>query len=190
MAEQELTRAKRVKRFLLSSVIVTVAMFGFGYALVPIYSVFCKATGINGKTDGKVSSLSEEVDSNRTLKVEFLATTNKDLAWEFKPLVRTIELHPGENKRLAFYAKNNTGKRMRVQAIPSVTPGQAANYLKKTECFCFTQQTLDAGEEVVMPLVFHVDPDLPKKFSTVTLAYTLFDATNFKPRTVQGKIVS
>jgi len=154
-------------------------MFVFGYAMVPIYNVLCQSLGINGKTGGKVA-LAHGVDKTRTITIQFLATRNSYLPWEFRPHVRTVKVHPGENKLIAYFAKNNTGKTMTVQAIPSVTPGLAAKYLKKTECFCFTRQTMKAGHGMDWPLLFHIDTNLPKNIHTITLSYTLFDLTHSK----------
>ncbi|MDI1352081.1 MAG: cytochrome c oxidase assembly protein, partial [bacterium] len=102
----------------------------------------------------------------------------RGVPWAFYPKIHSIKVHPGEIVKLAFYAENKTGHRMIVQAIPSVTPGLAAKYLKKTECFCFTQQTLNGHEAMEMPLLFHLDTELPAHINTVTLAYTLFDVTD------------
>ena len=154
-------------------------MFGFGYALVPLYNVMCKQLGINGKTAGKVvyDAASGYVDKQRVITLELLATNNDGLHWQFHPVQHKLRFHPGEQERIAFFAKNEDDHTMVVQAIPSVTPGEAARYLKKTECFCFTQQTLKSHESMQMPIVFHIDPDLPKHITTVTLSYTLFDVT-------------
>lgn len=157
-------------------------MFAFGYALVPIYSVFCKATGLNGKTNNVADVASLGVDESRIITVTFLATNNQDLPWEFRPETISVKVHPGESKQVAYYAKNKTGKTMTVQAIPSVSPGLAAKYLKKTECFCFKQQTFKAGQAMDMPLIFHLDRNIPKSVRYLTLSYTLFYAGNVKPR--------
>jgi len=164
-------------------VLLVIGMFGFGYALVPLYNVFCNLTGLNGKTGGAVAyNEAAAIDKTRWVTVEFVASKNANLPWKFYPLVKKIKIHPGENKRIAYFAENDSGHEMTVQAIPSVTPGIAAKYLKKTECFCFNQQTLKNAEAQDMPMIFHLDPALPKKISTITLSYTLFDATGFKPR--------
>ena len=168
---------------------IVVLMFAFGYALVPLYNVFCKLTGLNGKTGGATSLSSSAVDNSREVTVEFVATNNANLAWKFYPLQSKIMIHPGENKRVAYFAENDSGKVMTVQAIPSVAPGVAASYLKKTECFCFTQQTLQPGQALDMPIVFHIDSALPKDIKIITLSYTLFDAKGFAPKAdKQGKI--
>lgn len=170
---------KHVKLVMILSVIV-LGMFAFGFALVPIYNSLCKALGINGKInptavayDASTAKIAE-----REVLVEFVATNNGGVPWAFYPKTRKLKVHPGEIAKLAFYAENKTDHRMTVQAIPSVTPGIAAKYLKKTECFCFTQQTLGGHEAMDMPLLFHLDNDLPTNVKTITLAYTLFDVTD------------
>lgn len=161
--------------------IIVIGMFAFGFALVPIYNSLCKTLGINGKPNMQAvayTAANAKIAPERTIRVEFVATNNAGVPWAFYPKTKTIQVHPGEMARLAFYAENKTDHRMMVQAIPSVTPGIAAKYLKKTECFCFTQQTLNGHEAMDMPLLFHLDADLPAQVQTITLAYTLFDVTN------------
>jgi len=155
-------------------------MFAFGFALVPIYNSLCKALSINGKTNQQAIAYdaNTKVALEREVVVEFVATNNSNVPWAFYPKTTKIKVHPGEIAKLAFYAENKTKHRMTVQAVPSVTPGIAAKYLKKTECFCFTQQTLNGHEAMDMPLLFHLDPDLPAHVKTITLAYTLFDVTD------------
>ena len=169
----QLTSSNRRLAIILA--IATLAMFGFGYAMVPLYSVLCKTLGLNGKTDSMVAAQSSVVDLKRTVTIEFIANTNAGLPWDFYPEVKKVELHPGENKLVKFYAKNNSTQTMTVQAIPSVSPGPVAKYLKKTECFCFTQQTFKSHEGRDMPVLFHLDTDFPKEVNTLTLAYTMFD---------------
>jgi cytochrome c oxidase assembly protein subunit 11 len=161
--------------------LIVLGMFGFGFALVPIYNSLCQTLGINGKTNNQAIAYdprTASIDQNRTVIVEFVATKNGSVPWDFYPKTRKLAVHPGEIAKLAFYAENKTRHRMTVQAIPSVTPGIAAKYLKKTECFCFTQQTLNGHEAMDMPLLFHLDVDLPANVKTITLAYTLFDVTD------------
>lgn len=169
---------RHVKLVVFLSMLV-VAMFGFGFALVPIYNSLCKTLGINGKINTDISwdASNVAVQEDREVLVEFLSTKQGGILWDFYPQIQKIRVHPGEIAKLAFYAENKTDHRMTVQAIPSVTPGIAAKYLKKTECFCFTQQTLNGHEAMNMPLLFHVDVDLPKHIKTITLSYTLFDVT-------------
>lgn len=159
---------------------LALGMFGFGFALVPIYNSLCKSLGINGKTNVNAIAYDPSkhtVIEDREVQVEFVATNNSGVPWAFYPKTTKLTVHPGEIARLAFYAENKTNRRMTVQAIPSVTPGIAAKYLKKTECFCFAQQTLEGHEGMNMPLLFHLDENLPPQVKTITLAYTLFDVT-------------
>ena len=156
--------------------IAAVLMFGFGFAMVPLYDVFCDITGINGKT-GRIAqeeALSQKVDEDRLVTVEFLATVHSDLPWEFRPMVRKIKVHPGEITEVNYYARNKTDKLVAGQAVPSLAPGLAAKYFNKTECFCFTRQALGPGEGKEMPLRFIVDPALPENVRTVSLSYTFY----------------
>jgi cytochrome c oxidase assembly protein subunit 11 len=176
-----MSNEKKQQKLLLVLSLVVLGMFAFGFALVPIYNSLCKTLGINGKTNPEAIAYDASkvtVAAEREVWVEFVATNNSGVPWAFYPKTKKIKVHPGEIVKLAFYAENKTDHRMTVQAIPSVTPGIAAKYLKKTECFCFTQQTLNGHEAMNMPLLFHLDAALPAKVKTVTLSYTLFDVTN------------
>jgi len=167
--------------------IAAVAMFGFGFAMVPLYDVFCDITGINGKT-GRIEleeALSQKVDEDRLVTVEFLATVHSDLPWEFRPMVRKIKVHPGEVTEVNYYARNKTDDVVTGQAVPSLAPGLAAKYFSKTECFCFTRQALGPGEGKEMPLRFIVDPELPENVRTVSLSYTFYQA---KPEAAGSEI--
>lgn len=175
---------KKVIRNLLFAV---VGMFGFGFALVPLYDVFCEVTGLNGKTGEQyVSDIPMKVDTTREIKVEFLANLNADMPWEFKPLTYSVRVHPGEATRIEYVARNKTDRDIIGQAIPSVAPGQAAAYFQKTECFCFTEQVLKAGEEKIMPVVFVVDPAIDKDVHEIALSYTFF----IKPGSEDAKAVT
>lgn len=165
-----------MKRLVLGLCVLSVAMFFFSYALVPLYNVLCSTLGLNGKPQMLASGKSEQIDKNRIVRVQFVATNNAALPWEFYPKTRQIDIHPGENAKLAFYAKNNSNHIMTIQAVPSITPGLAAAHLKKTECFCFTQQTLKPKQFMDMPLIFHLDNTLPKNINELTLSYTIFEA--------------
>lgn len=156
--------------------LVVLGMFGFGFALVPLYNSLCKSLGINGKLSQSYEMAGGPVNE-RNLHIEFIATQSASIPWAFYPRVTKLDVHPGQNYRLAFYAENKSDNAMTVQAIPSITPAIAAKYLKKTECFCFTQQQLGPHEAMNMPLIFHVDPDLPANIKTITLSYTLYDVT-------------
>jgi len=156
--------------------IAALLMFGFGFALVPLYDVFCEITGLNGKAGrlAQEEALSQKVDEDRLVTVEFLATVHSDLPWEFKPMVRKIKVHPGEITEVNYYARNKTDELVAGQAVPSLAPGLAAKYFSKTECFCFTRQALGPGEGKEMPLRFIVDPALPENVRTVSLSYTFY----------------
>ncbi|MBQ0833918.1 cytochrome c oxidase assembly protein [Marinobacter sp.] len=163
----------RVIRWCLAGV---VGMFAFGFALVPLYDVFCDITGINGKTSGRYESTeASTVDMNRTVKVQFLAQNGPDMPWVFRPVLRSVEVHPGEATTVNFYAENPTDRDMVGQAVPSLSPSEGTLYFHKTECFCFNQQPLAAGQNTKMPLVFIVDQDLPSHITKLTLSYTLYD---------------
>ncbi|WP_298623805.1 cytochrome c oxidase assembly protein [uncultured Legionella sp.] len=171
---------KKQRKLLILLTLLVLGMFAFGFALVPIYNSLCKTLGINGKTNPEAiayDASKAKITSDREVLVEFVATNNSGVPWAFYPKTKKIKVHPGEIVKLAFYAENKTDHRMTVQAIPSVTPGIAAKYLKKTECFCFTQQTLNGHEAMNMPLLFHLDTDLPEDVKTITLSYTLFDVS-------------
>jgi len=157
-------------------------MFGFCYMLVPLYQLICKKEGINGKAASTKTRWDPDtvVDYTRTIRVDFITTLHNALPFNFVPLESHIFIHPGERKLIYFYAENRTGKEITVQAIPSITPNDAARFLKKTECFCFTQQYFFKDEKAKMPVYFFIEPEIDKDIKEVTLSYTLFDATPFK----------
>lgn len=160
-------------------VVVVVAMFGFGFALVPLYDVICDITGLNGKTgDQYVASEPMPVNKERVITIQFLANNNAGMPWEFRTSNRTMKVHPGELNQIDFYAKNPTGQTMVSQTVPSVTPYYAASYLHKTECFCFEQQQLASGEDIDMPMRFIIDSEIPEDITSLTLSYTMFDVTD------------
>jgi cytochrome c oxidase assembly protein subunit 11 len=157
---------------------VVVGMFGFGFALVPLYEVFCDITGINGKTSDQAAVYEAvEIDTTRTITVDFITRTNSGMPWEFTAQTKRVEVNPGEMSEVSFYVRNPAKRDIIAQAIPSVSPGTAALYVNKTECFCFKHQPLKAGEEAVMPMTFYIDPQLPEDISFFTLQYTLYDIT-------------
>ncbi|QYJ75238.1 cytochrome c oxidase assembly protein [Shewanella sp. FJAT-52076] len=156
-----------------------VGMFGFGFALVPLYDVLCEQLGINGKTSSEAAQYSQmQVDEARTVTVEFMAQVQPGMPWEFGPAVKRLEVHPGQLVRTDFLAHNLSSNALVGQAIPSVSPGQGAAYFNKTECFCFNQQVLAGKDSANLPLIFFVDPDLPESIHTLTLSYTLYDITD------------
>lgn len=168
----------KTKRLVVRLTTAAVLMFGFGFALVPLYEVFCDITGLNGKNFNEGPAAISSVDRSRTVKIQFVTVNPADMPWEFRPNERTMRVFPGEDKVTAFYAKNPTPEWMVAQAVPSVTPSEAAPYLHKVNCFCFDRQPLEAGADTEMPLVFVIDPDLPRHISTITLSYALYDLTD------------
>ncbi len=180
-----MTEQLKTKRLALRLATAAVCMFGFGFALVPLYEVFCDITGLNGKNFNEGPAAITAVDESRTVKIQFVTVNPAEMPWEFRPNERTMRVHPGEDKITAFYAKNSTPNWMVAQAVPSVTPSEAAPYLHKVNCFCFERQPLEAGEGTDMPLVFVVDPELPKHITTITMSYALYDITD-NPEVAQG----
>ena len=158
--------------------LVALGMFGFGFLMVPFYDVFCEWTGLNGRTaDGPVdANKSYTVDESRRVTVEFVASVNQNLPWEFRPEVARMQVHPGKVYKTQFYARNRADKAIVGHAVPSVAPGVAAKHFQKTECFCFTEQQFEEGEGRWMPVQFVVDPEFPVKYEVVTLCYTFFDS--------------
>jgi cytochrome c oxidase assembly protein subunit 11 len=158
-------------------VIVSVLMFGFGWALVPLYRKICEVTGINVVTvrdvDAEKAARNTQVDRSRTVTVEFDANTQG--AWRFRPHVNHLQVHPGELVQVTYDLVNLEDRTMAGQAIPSYAPMQSARHFQKLECFCFRQQTLAAGETRQFPVVFFIDPDLPRDVNTITLSYTFFE---------------
>ncbi|WP_250656100.1 cytochrome c oxidase assembly protein [Alkalimarinus coralli] len=177
------------KRTVLLALGVVVGMFGFGFALVPLYNVFCELTGINGKTGPKyvLQSGELEADLTRVIKVQFVTQNNEAMPWHFKPAITQVEVHPGELMQVEFIARNPTSQDMVAQAVPSLSPNEGTDYFHKIECFCFTRQALKAGEETRMPLRFVVDKDLPEYLTKLTLSYTLFDQPVQNDATVSGE---
>lgn len=157
---------------------IAVGMFGFGFALVPLYDVFCDVMGISRDGIGKQSGYAAQaVDVDRTVNIQFVANNDGMMPWEFRPQQFEMKVHPGASNATTFFARNPSPRQMVGQAIPSVSPPEAAQYFHKTECFCFGQQTLESGQALDMPLQFIVDPALPARIGTITLSYTLFDVT-------------
>ena len=174
MSEQERKRANRRTAGKLG--LVVLAMFGFGFALVPLYNVFCEITGLNGKTGAvEASALNGAVDESRLVTVEFTGSVNSRLPWEFTPVRHKMKVHPGKVYEAAFVARNLGSVTKVGQAVPSVAPATASKYFDKTECFCFTEQRFESGEQRELPLRFVVDKNLPADIKTVTLSYTFFE---------------
>ena len=172
--------------------LITALMFGFGYALVPLYKAICTALGINvlsiseieasGNTRGP--GRNTQVDASRTITIEFDA--NAHGPWEFKPAQRSAEVHPGELTTVMYTFTNVQNRTMAAQAIPSYAPMQAMAHFKKVECFCFNEYTLQPGESKSWPVVFVIDPKLPKDVKTITLSYTFFEVGGKVPAAPQA----
>jgi cytochrome c oxidase assembly protein subunit 11 len=161
-------------------VAVAIIMFAFVFVvMVPLYDVLCEALGINGKPSGQVyTAVQAKVDESRTVSMQFIATNNDGMPWEFAPTATIMKVHPGAVNGTVFFARNPMPDAMVAQAIPSVSPARAAQYLHKTECFCFNRQPLDGGMSAELPLQFIVDQDIPSDIGTITLSYTIFDVTD------------
>ena len=167
-----------IRRQVGNLLLVAVLMFAFVFVvMVPLYNVLCDVLGINGKTGGRYEAVAAEVDTSRTVKIQFIAIMNEGMSWEFKPSEKVLRVHPGELGSTVFLATNPEQRDMVAQAIPSIVPARAAAYFNKTECFCFNQQALEAGASAELPLQFIVDQGLPRDISTITLSYTLFDVS-------------
>lgn len=153
--------------------VLVVAMFGFGFLLVPFYEKICQATGIRNiaQADEVVNT---QVDRSRALRIEFDSNLRK-LPWSFKPLETLIEVHPGELRQVMYEVVNQTDRAISGQAIPSYAPREAGQYFRKLDCFCFSKQTLQPGEVRRMPVVFVIDPSVPEDIPTITLSYTFFE---------------
>ncbi|MDG4596046.1 MAG: cytochrome c oxidase assembly protein [Candidatus Contendobacter sp.] len=173
------TVAASNRRLIRRLLMITAAMFAFGFAMAPLYDVLCQITGLNGKTGGRVVAVEPmKVDESRTITVEFIANLNLGAPWEFAPQITRMQVHPGQFYQTHFWARNMADQPMTGQAIPSVSPGLAASHFQKIECFCFTRQQFQAGEGKEMPVAFRIDPELPSDVRTVTLSYTFFRIDN------------
>jgi cytochrome c oxidase assembly protein subunit 11 len=172
------------RRMLMKLSVVALAMFGFGYALVPMYRTICDALGINvlsvservtgaGLTAAGARQANTQVDTSRTITVEFDA--NARGPWEFKPAVSSMQVHPGQLATVMYEFRNAQDRTMAAQAIPSYAPMHSGAHFNKLECFCFNEYTLQPGERKQWPVVFYIDPKLPRDVTTITLSYTFFE---------------
>lgn len=170
----------RQLRFLLLAV---AGMFAFAvFAMPPIYRVFCELTGLNGKPAAQAAEALANTDLGRTVQVEFVTSVEAGLPWDFVGTDPVIRVHPGQIQRINFRVRNRGDQAITGRAIPSVSPAVGASHLKKTQCFCFESQTLAAGESVDMPVIFYVDPDLPRQVGTITLAYRFYRQPDAAPK--------
>jgi cytochrome c oxidase assembly protein subunit 11 len=162
------------RRMLTRLSIVAVAMFGFGYALVPFYDKICVALGVNSLEARAEPAANTQVDLTRTVSIEFDANAH-GMPWQFQPVVRHMNVHPGQLVHVEYDVSNVRSASVTGQAVVSYGPGLAGQYVRKLECFCFTQQTLGPGESRRMPVSFVVDASLPADINTFTLSYTFFE---------------
>ena len=169
-----------MKSTVVKLVVVAIAMFGFGYALVPLYNVFCKVTGFGGKTDViEEITAREAVVVDRDVNVTFTTHSHSALPWEFKPLTKGHDVKVGEIQEASFYVKNYSNRTITGMATFNVTPPQAGFYFKKTECFCFSKQVLEPGEEREMVVRYMLDSEMPENVRELTLSYTFFDNSKY-----------
>jgi cytochrome c oxidase assembly protein subunit 11 len=169
-----MTLREQNRRLFTRLAIVALAMFGFGYALVPLYYRVCEALGLNALGEVAAQPRNSQVDRARKVTIEFDANAH-GLAFRFRPLVNHVDVHPGELATVEYEVRNDQPVAVTAQAVPSYGPAIAANYFRKIECFCFTQQTLAPGESRRMPVVFVIDPKLPKDVTSIAISYTFFE---------------
>jgi cytochrome c oxidase assembly protein subunit 11 len=182
--EKPVTQTQKPKtntRLIGSIVLVAAGMFGFGFALVPLYNVFCDITGLNGKVKTEaVAETDYEVDEAREMTIEFITTLNENMPLAFRAEKTKMKIHPGQYYTVKFYAENLTDHKMIGRAIPSIAPGWATQYLKKSECFCFSEQAFEPHKLRELPVRFVIDPSVPDNVKDITLSYTFFDITDKK----------
>ncbi len=175
------------RRTALKLALIPVAMFGFGYALVPLYNVFCDLTGLGGRGVKEVAADHVDprgVDRGRDIKMEYVTSVNGDLPWQFKALTKTTKIHPGALNEAHFVVENQSDERIVGRAVYNVSPAEASIYLSKTECFCYTEQVLEPGEKLEMPMRFIIDTDLPDRIKGLTLSYTFFESPDSEDRSL------
>jgi len=161
-------------------IVICAVMFGFGYALVPLYEAFCRVTGFGGKTDIIQESVAREAsEENREIEVTFTSHASTNLPWEFKPVTRAMDIKIGEVQEAKFYVKNVSNRPITGMATFNVTPPRAGFHFKKTECFCFTEQLMQPGEEQEMTVRFMLDTEMPDDVHELTLSYTFFDNAKY-----------
>ena len=160
---------------LMKLVVVAVVMFGFGYALVPVYRQICEVLGINVLTQGEFVEAPKNTQIDKSRKIVVELDGNAQGPWRFRPVQRSIEVHPGELTTVTYEVVNTEARAVKAQAIPSYAPKQATAHFSKLECFCFNEYVLKPGESKTWPVVFVIDPKLPKDVTTITLSYTFFE---------------
>ena len=175
MSREQSGRIQLNKKMLGKLVVLAVMMFGFGYALIPMYKHLCEVLGINVLTQDGMASRPENTQVDKTRKITIELDGNAQGPWRFRPTTRSIEVHPGELATVMYEVVNTQARTIKAQAIPSYAPQSATPHFMKVECFCFKQQTLKANEARQMPVVFYIDPKLPREVKTITLSYTFFE---------------
>jgi cytochrome c oxidase assembly protein subunit 11 len=189
------------KRLIGRLLLLVAAAFAFAFALVPLYNVLCEVTGFNGKTAGQGSiskgfgvgglktaaGPASAVDLGRRIRVEFTGTVMPGLPWDMRPLTLSLEVHPGELQQVSYLVRNTSDRPITGQAVPSVSPGQAAQHFEKIECFCFSQQTLAPGESMELPLAFIVKPEVDRDISQITLSYAFFSIDGQRQTLTSGE---
>jgi cytochrome c oxidase assembly protein subunit 11 len=181
------------RRMMGKLLVVAGLMFGFGYALVPMYRAICDALGINVLALGEQrkggagrDAVNSQVDRTRSITVEFDANVRGP--WDFKPAVRSLQVHPGELATVMYEFRNIQNRTMAAQAIPSYAPRQSAAHFNKLECFCFNEYQLAPGESKSWPVAFVIDPKLPRDVTTITLSYTFFEVGGKTPAAPAGTV--
>ena len=174
MSEPGQKQGKENRSLTMRLVVMTIAMFGFGYLLVPLYSVFCELTGIRSEFTAADPGVAMAIDEDREVTVEFIATPNINAPWDFAPVQAKMSVKPGKLYQATYIARNLTNAAITGNSVPDVKPAQAAKYFRKTECFCFSPQAFEPGQSRELPVRFVVDPDLPRHIETITLSYSLF----------------
>lgn len=173
-----MTKRKSHARLVAILLATTFGMLLFAFAMVPLYDAFCEMTGINNKGGRVRAELPTEIDTSRSIKVTFITHVQGDAPWEFEAQEQSLWVHPGEVKKMLFYTKNNTEEDRVGQFVATISPGASDRYVKKTECFSFNRQFVDAMSEKEMPVVFFIDKDIPNEIEELILFYTLFDNTS------------
>ena len=169
---------KGIKSTITKLSIAVVAMYGFSYALVPIYDTFCEITGLNGKTNDVAYEINDIREDDRFVTVKFISNVANSAPLYFEPSVSEMTVQVGKTYNTHYVMKNNSTKQLHTTASPSVTPGKHAEYFKKIECFCFNQQTINAGEVKDLGIQFIIDNELPNDSGDIVLSYTMFDISN------------
>lgn len=169
------------REILIKLLVVTVGMFGFGYALVPLYKKICEVTGVNEIEKADTPLANTQIDTGRLVSLEFDANVRSNLPWKFRPMQTSLKVHPGQLVQVLYEVRNDSDRSITGQAIPSYGPQIAGQYFRKMDCFCFAKQNFAPGEVRQMPVVFVIAPGLPKDVTTVTLSYTFFNVEAAAP---------